>query len=76
MNADFGKLQGEIQKGFATVNQRLGGIEQTQRQGFADMQLAIHGVMFKLLAASEITEIRSKMENPPSMETMPFWAIR
>lgn len=41
-----------------------------------DVQQGLHGIMFKLLTASEITEIRSKMKNAPDIKGFPFWAIR
>jgi hypothetical protein len=75
-DADITALRNEIRTGFQTLDQRLQALENGQHEGFADMQSAIHGIMFKLLTASEITEIRSKMKNPPNLKDFPFWAIR
>jgi hypothetical protein len=62
-------LRKEIGEGFRAVQVQL-------QEGFADAQQALHGLMFKLLTASEITEIRSQMKNPPDIKNFPFWAIR
>ncbi len=62
-------LRAERREGFQSLNTKVDS-------GFADMHRALHGLMFKLLTASDINEIRSQMKNPPEMRTFPFWAIR
>lgn len=75
-SSDITALRQEIRDGFQALDQRLASLENGQREGFADVQSALHGIMFKLLTASEITEIRSKMKNAPDIKDFPFWAIR
>lgn len=67
--SELDALREEIRAGFKAVNAKLD-------EGFADTHQGLHGLMFKLLTASEITEIRSKMKNAPDIREFPFWAIR
>lgn len=69
-------LREEMREGFRSVNEQLTAVREEQEGSFADLQQAVHGIMFKLLTASEINEIRSKMRNPPDIQGFPFWAIR
>jgi hypothetical protein len=69
-------LRQEIRAGFQSIGERLDAIEKTQDEGFHDVQQGLHGIMFKLLAGAEITEIRASMKNAPAMENFPRWVIR
>jgi hypothetical protein len=69
---ELAALQNSITEGFGRIEQRLDGID----EGIQDVQQALHGLMFKLLRAEEINEIRSKMKNPPDLKNFPAWVIR
>ena len=65
-------LQDQLAAGFKSIDDRLTGLE----DGIHDIQQGLHGLMFKLLRAEEINEIRSKMKNAPDLKNFPAWVIR
>ena len=88
--SDMEALRSDIEAGFRTVSVRFDAIDTSlealkgemqalrgeMEVGFHDAQQGIHGLMLKLLAVTEVNEIRSNMTSPPDLKSFPVWALR
>jgi hypothetical protein len=73
-NSENARLLREIVGKLDAIQRDIGQIRAEVQDGFGDTHVVLHGLMFKTLAESDITELRSKMKNPPALKDVPFWA--
>lgn len=65
----------EIREGFAQVHKEMATMRAEMQAGFEDLQVALHGVMTKVLPLPQILEVREMMKDPPTGDNFPLKPI-